>query len=270
MGVAVVVRAAQVARLPAVDLAGHLALPVPQRHRAVRRNMDAIIRGDHRHVAIAKITPNPWNYNEQDPVTFGKLVKSIRKHGFVQPVIVRRKAGGKLELINGEHRYRAALEVGLTEVPVIDLGKVPDDKAKELSILLNEIGGTPNEDKLSAILRELATDREFADLADVMPFDDADIARMLEETARHVPDIPDAAPSPASPSRSASGSAEVQGDDSGPGNTKWIKFKVAVKVHAELVDKITELGKDPNDVLVKAIRHYHRAKKSGGRKRKAE
>jgi len=51
------------------------------------------------------------------------------------------------------------------------------------------------------------------------------------------------------------------------GATKWLKFKVAPKVHTEMTDKVAELGKDPNEVVVKAIRHYHRHRKAQDRAR---
>ena len=47
-----------------------------------------------------------------------ELVDSIRQHGIIQPLIVR-EAGARFELIAGERRWRAAQEIGLTEVPAI-------------------------------------------------------------------------------------------------------------------------------------------------------
>ena len=47
-----------------------------------------------------------------------ELIDSIRQHGIIQPLIVR-EAGARFELIAGERRWRAAQEIGLTEVPAI-------------------------------------------------------------------------------------------------------------------------------------------------------
>jgi len=57
-----------------------------------------------------------------------ELIDSIRQHGIIQPLIVRLaassvtaatgQAGNRYELIAGERRWRAAQEVGLTQVPV--------------------------------------------------------------------------------------------------------------------------------------------------------
>ena len=63
------------------------------------------------------------------------LVDSIRERGIIQPLIVR-LAAGKYELIAGERRMRASLEVGLTEAPVI-VRKASDQEVLELALIEN-------------------------------------------------------------------------------------------------------------------------------------
>ncbi len=63
------------------------------------------------------------------------LVESIRERGIIQPLIVR-LAGGKYELIAGERRMRASLEVGLVEAPVI-VRKASDQEVLELALIEN-------------------------------------------------------------------------------------------------------------------------------------
>lgn len=63
------------------------------------------------------------------------LIESIRERGIIQPLIVR-IAGGKYELIAGERRMRASLEVGLTEAPVI-VRKASDQEVLELALIEN-------------------------------------------------------------------------------------------------------------------------------------
>jgi ParB family transcriptional regulator, chromosome partitioning protein len=67
--------------------------------------------------------------------TLQELVDSIRQHGIIQPLIVR-QIGGRCELIAGERRWRAAKEVGLTEVPVI-IRSANDLEVLELSLIEN-------------------------------------------------------------------------------------------------------------------------------------
>jgi ParB family chromosome partitioning protein len=64
-----------------------------------------------------------------------ELIDSIRQHGIIQPLIVRR-VGARFELIAGERRWRAAQEVGLTQVPVI-IRSASDLEVLEISLIEN-------------------------------------------------------------------------------------------------------------------------------------
>jgi ParB family chromosome partitioning protein len=74
-----------------------------------------------------------------------ELVDSIRQHGIIQPLIVRELAtaspsgsgaGARFELIAGERRWRAAQEIGLSQVPVI-IRSANDLEVLELSLIEN-------------------------------------------------------------------------------------------------------------------------------------
>lgn len=70
-------------------------------------------------VSLDQIVPSPLQPRKEfQPEHLAELMDSIREHGIIQPLIVRRVAG-KLELIAGERRFRASRELGLKEVPVI-------------------------------------------------------------------------------------------------------------------------------------------------------
>jgi ParB family transcriptional regulator, chromosome partitioning protein len=64
-----------------------------------------------------------------------ELISSIRQHGIIQPLIVR-EAGARFELIAGERRWRAAQEIGLTNVPAI-IRSANDLEVLELSLIEN-------------------------------------------------------------------------------------------------------------------------------------
>jgi ParB family chromosome partitioning protein len=63
------------------------------------------------------------------------LADSIRSHGIVQPLLVRRQGEG-YELIAGERRWRAAKLAGLTKVPVV-VRDVPDKDLLEIALIEN-------------------------------------------------------------------------------------------------------------------------------------
>jgi ParB family chromosome partitioning protein len=70
-------------------------------------------------VPIEEIVPNPEQPRRHfDESALESLAESIRRHGLLQPLLVRR-TGGRYELIAGERRLRAAARAGLDRVPVV-------------------------------------------------------------------------------------------------------------------------------------------------------
>ena len=81
------------------------------------------------------ISPNPDQPRRYfDPDGLYELAESIRVHGILQPLSVRRKGGGRSELIAGERRLRAAMICGLEQVPCLVL-----EVSRESSCLLSLI-----------------------------------------------------------------------------------------------------------------------------------
>src|ERR1044072_4629668 len=70
-----------------------------------------------------------------DEASLESLADSIRTHGIVQPLLVRRRDGG-YELIAGERRWRAARLAGISRVPIV-VKEVPDDSVLEIALIEN-------------------------------------------------------------------------------------------------------------------------------------
>ncbi|MCY3888062.1 MAG: ParB/RepB/Spo0J family partition protein [Chloroflexi bacterium] len=71
-------------------------------------------------IPIAAIQPNPDQPRSYvDPAGLEELASSIREHGVLQPIIVRREAEAGYVLVAGERRWRAARLAGLSEIPAI-------------------------------------------------------------------------------------------------------------------------------------------------------
>ena len=87
-------------------------------------------------VSLEDIIPNRFqprlSFDEDE---LNGLAKSIRQHGIIQPLVLR-KVGNKYEIIAGERRYKASFIAGLTKVPavVIDLN---DNESAEVAIVEN-------------------------------------------------------------------------------------------------------------------------------------
>jgi ParB family transcriptional regulator, chromosome partitioning protein len=71
-----------------------------------------------------------------DDASLAELAASIKTQGIMQPIVVRKVANGKNEIIAGERRFRAAQLAGLTEVPVV-IKEVDDKTALTLALIEN-------------------------------------------------------------------------------------------------------------------------------------
>lgn len=87
-------------------------------------------------IALDQIIPSPLQprtvFREEN---LDELVASIKEHGIIQPLIVRRR-GDTHELIAGERRWRAAGRVGLAQAPVI-IREASDQDVLELALIEN-------------------------------------------------------------------------------------------------------------------------------------
>lgn len=101
-------------------------------------------------VKIDTLLPSEYNPREITDRDFVSLKKSIKEFGFVEPLIVNKKN----VLVGGHMRWRAAKELGLTEVPVFYVDLTPE-KEKILNLALNRIVGRWDYDKLEEMVFEL-------------------------------------------------------------------------------------------------------------------
>lgn len=87
-------------------------------------------------VSLSEIHPNPnqprTHFNETE---LEELSESIRAHGVLQPLLVR-KDGDGYEIIAGERRYQASKIAGLEEVPVV-IKDVDDQEMLQLALIEN-------------------------------------------------------------------------------------------------------------------------------------
>jgi ParB family chromosome partitioning protein len=84
------------------------------------------------------LRPNPFQPRGQmDDAKIDDLARSIRAHGVIQPIVVRRAAdGGVYEIVAGERRWRASQRAGLLKVPVV-IKDVPDDRLLAAALIEN-------------------------------------------------------------------------------------------------------------------------------------
>ena len=85
-------------------------------------------------VPIDQLDPNP-NQPRQVMGDLSELMASIAEKGIIEPLIVRQR-GRRFQIVAGERRYQAAVQVGLREVPVI-IRDINDDEVIEIALIEN-------------------------------------------------------------------------------------------------------------------------------------
>ena len=85
-------------------------------------------------IPIEQIDPNP-NQPRQVMGDLSELIASIGEKGIIEPLVVRPR-GERFQIVAGERRYQAAVQVGLRELPVV-IREVDDTEVIELALIEN-------------------------------------------------------------------------------------------------------------------------------------
>jgi len=87
-----------------------------------------------RMVPIDQLDPNP-NQPRQVMGDLSELMASIAEKGIIEPIIVRQR-GSRFQIVAGERRYQAAVQVGLREIPIV-IREVDDNEIIEIALVEN-------------------------------------------------------------------------------------------------------------------------------------
>lgn len=124
---------------------------------------------------IENLTPADYNPRidlQDGDAEFEKLKKSIKKFGFIDPIIYNDQTD---RIIGGHQRWKAAKSLGMAEVPVVHVD-LPEEQEKILNIGLNKIGGDFDEAKLGLLLADI---EHLGDELDLTGFDDFEIDALI-------------------------------------------------------------------------------------------
>jgi ParB family transcriptional regulator, chromosome partitioning protein len=122
-------------------------VPEAAKKRGLGRGLDALLpamrgtsgEGD-RNVfscALEKIVPRKGQPRTHfDPAALDELAQSIKEHGLIEPLVVRRAGADRFEIIAGERRWRALQRAGVREALVV-VKDVGDHEAFEMAIVEN-------------------------------------------------------------------------------------------------------------------------------------
>jgi len=128
-----------------------------------------------------RIHANDWNVNAFDPADYPKLVESIREKGIMEPLKVMPdpEAEGDFLLVDGYHRWKAAGDLGVDELPC-EVWEIDAEEAKVRGLQLNYLRGQPVPRRLAELVHDLNRTYGVADLAQMLPWSASQLQDSLE------------------------------------------------------------------------------------------
>lgn len=127
------------------------------------------------------IRPNDWNANAFDPANYPKLVASIKEKGILEPLKVMPdpENEGQFLLVDGYHRWRAAGDLGLDDLPC-EVWDISPEEAKIRGLQLNYLRGQPVPRRLAELVHDLNGTYSVEDLAKMLPWPPSQLKDSLE------------------------------------------------------------------------------------------
>jgi ParB family chromosome partitioning protein len=111
--------------------------------------------------ALEKISPQKGQPRKHfDAKALEELTQSIKQHGVLEPIIVRKIEADRFEIIAGERRWRACQKAGLREAPVV-VRETPEADVFELALIENAQREDLNAVELAVALDRLVKERGY-------------------------------------------------------------------------------------------------------------
>lgn len=201
------------------------------------------------YISPKKLKKNQWNTNRVSIENEEKLDKSLKEYGLFKPILCR-TVNDELEIIGGEHRVESAIRNGISEIPIINLGNISDDKAKKMSLIDNGRYGSDDFVELQELINSLESPNE---LLEVLPYSLEDFEGIFKADEIDLDNIP-----------SFEENSEIEDSDETENNFVQklpethaiVKFKIPLEFLQDLNNKIKnkeqELNTEYGDSLVNA------------------
>ena len=128
-------------------------------------------------VDVKSIKPNKYNPNRQAEHEYKMLLRSMREDGFTTPIIVQRKTK---EIVDGEHRWRAARDLGYDKIPVVFV-EMTMEQMRISTLRHNRARGQEDVELTAELLRELEELGALKYAQSSLGMDDIEIQRLIED-----------------------------------------------------------------------------------------
>lgn len=144
---------------------------------AVEKRAQALKRMEIVYVPIDFVKPNSYNPNRQEDREFELLKQSMREDGFTAPIVVQKDTN---EIVDGEHRWRAARDIGIKEIPVV-YTTMTLEQMRISTLRHNRATGSEDVDLATDLLRDL---RELGALdwaQEALGIDDDQLQKLIDD-----------------------------------------------------------------------------------------
>ena len=129
------------------------------------------------YVPVTSLKPNRYNPNRMSDKDFELLCRSMSEDGFTQPVIALKESR---EIVDGEHRWRAAGQLGMKQLPVVFVNMTPE-QARIATLRHNRARGSEDIQLSADVLRDLEKLGALDWAADSLMLSDAEIEKLLAD-----------------------------------------------------------------------------------------
>lgn len=144
---------------------------------------------------LGDIAANTWNPNKMPKRTWNALVSSLQTEGYVQPILCRRDDEGRLQIVDGEHRYRAMMELwGADREIEVVLLDATETRAKLNTLTMNRVRGEHVPVKEALVMADLLRSMSMADLEQRLGLPKEFIEDEIAMLGQDAPDVPEREP----------------------------------------------------------------------------
>lgn len=214
------------------------------------------------------LNPATYNPNKMAPEKYEALKESIRKHGFLDPLVVQKEG---LNIIGGHHRQRAIKEIAvedgiaIPDIPCIVID-VDDVTARKLNLKLNGLRGEPDPHLMGELLLDIFPKEERHDFGAEMALLGLEEDEGLKYIRLIEPDVALAR----DPQTSAASSGHVTGF--GRSITLSLEFTTTAvrdQIKALLQERVELEGKKAGDIVAACLIAPKAATVAKAKKKKA-
>ena len=151
---------------------------------AIEKKNKALKALDITYAKVEDVIPNSYNPNRQSDKEFELLRRSMEEDGFTQPIVVVKhdKQKKKFRIVDGEHRWRCAQELGYEEVPIV-VTPMSFEQAKIATLRHNRARGSEDIELSAEVLRDLREVGALDWAQDSLMMDDVELTKLLDDTS---------------------------------------------------------------------------------------